>query len=650
MKLHLDFETYSEADIKTVGAFRYAEDPSTEILITGWSINDEEPQTVDMTSADVASELAPLFDLIDKGASVGAHNAHFERVIWEKVGAPKHAFPITPKPEQWDCTAARARMLAIPGSLESAADALGLGNTKDARGSALITLFSKPHKKRGRCFPGDRPEDFLDFREYCAQDVRVEAEMDRILPPLSQIEKDAFLLDYRINDRGMPVNMDRVNAADTFVEEYSEKLIEAAVAIAGCRPSQRDKTLAFMESRGFPMWNLQAPTVEAYMKRDDLPEDLRDLMRFRIELSRAGTKKLKAIKSCVSSDGRIRGGFLFSAASTRRWSSVGVQMHNLQKPEGECNPEVVLDLLDGEPNDLTLIFEWPLSVLAQSVRGFFESSTNFLVADYNSVEPRGLAWSAGEDWLVDAYRKGEDVYKIAAGRVYNIPPTKIAKDSRERFVGKQIILGCGYGMGAERFINTCETKAVPPLILTLEEAEQAVYGYRNSVPAIKQFWRDTERACIKATRKWQPVQFGRFTARPETLSNGFPVLFIDMPSGSICYPKPSLGTDEWNGELRNTFEFYTPYGSSFLKTDTFGGSLVENIIQAQCRDVLRDGMLAADRAGFSIVGHCHDEAISEGEGTTAELEEFEHFLCNSSPWAEGFPLATEGYISKVYRK
>jgi DNA polymerase bacteriophage-type len=650
VKLHLDFETYSEVDITVVGGMRYAEDPSTEILIVGWSVDDDEPITVDMTEPNALWQLAYVFDLIQKGVPVGAHNAHFERAIWEKVGVPKHKFPVTPKPWQWDCTAARARMLAIPGSLDGAANALGLGETKNPIGQSLIQLFSKPHNKKGRCLPADRPEDFMFFRSYCAQDVKVEAQLDKILPPLTQVEKDAFVLDYKINDYGMPVNMDRVNAADAFVEEYSEKLIEAAVAIAGCRPSQRDKTLAYLDSRGYPFPNLQAPTVEQFIGRKDVPEDLRDLMRFRIELSRAGTKKLKAIKSCVSPDGRIRGGFLFSAASTRRWSSTGVQMHNLQKPDGETNPDVVMDLLDDVPNDLTLMFDWPLSVLAQSIRGFFEAPKNFVIADYSSVEPRGLAWSAGEDWLVEAYHKGEDVYKIAAGRVYNMAPAKIAKDSRERFVGKQIILGCGYGMGAERFIVTCATKAVPPLELSLDEAEKAVYGYRNSVPAITKFWRQTELACIKATRKWAPVQFGRFTARPETLANGFPVLYIDMPSGSICYPQPSLGTEQWNGELRNTFEFYTPLGSSWIKTDTFGGSLVENIIQAQCRDVLRDGMLAADKAGFQIAGHCHDEAIAEGEGTKEELKEFEHLLCHSSEWAEGFPIATEGFVSKVYKK
>ena len=647
MKLHLDFETFSEVDIKVVGGFRYAEDPSTEILITGWAINDEEPVAVNMHDNDAMKDLEELFELIAKGAIVGAHNAHFERAVWEKVFT-RRGVPIVPQARQWDCTAARARMLAIPGSLEGAALALGLEDGKDARGAELMGVFSKPHKKKGRCMPADRPEDFEAFMEYCKQDVRVEQKIDRILPPLCSVEADAFALDYKINDRGMPVNMDRVNAADTFVEEYSAELVDAAVTIAGCRPTQREKTLAFLKGRGIELPNLQAGTVEHLAKRPGLDDDIRRLLDYRIELSRAGTKKLKAIKACVSpADNRVRGGFLFSAASTRRWSSTGVQMHNLQKPEGECNPEVVMELMDDDPHDLRVMFGRPLTVLAQSIRNFFEAEDHFLVADYSSVEPRGLGWSANEEWLVEAYRKNEDAYKIAAGRVYNIHPSQIGKDSRERFVGKQLILGCGYGMGATKFIGTC---AKFGQTLGEEEAQEAVYGYRNSVPNITQFWRDAERACIKATRKWAPVQFGRFTARPETLSNGFPILYLDMPSGSIAYPKPSLGSEEWMGELRSTFKFYTPLGSSWIKTDTFGGSLVENIIQALCRDVLRDGMLGADRAGFDLVGHCHDEAIAEGPNNKADLAEFERLLCNSSEWAEGFPLATEGFISRTYRK
>ncbi|HVJ70561.1 MAG TPA: DNA polymerase [Sphingomicrobium sp.] len=643
-KLHLDFETYSEVDIKTVGGFRYAEDPSTEILLFGWSIEDEEPIVVDMTEEGWFEELEPFFDWVDRGSKIGAHNSHFERAIWEKVGI-RSGFPILPRSDQWDCTASRARMIAIPGSLEGCAHALGLGQGKDPRGDALIRIFSKPDKKKGRCYPKDRPEDWQAFKDYCAQDVRLEVQIDKILPPLSDVEFRTFQLDYKINDAGFPVNMERVEAADEFVEEYSNDLLRRAHDISGCRPSQREKTLEYLESRGFPLPNLQASTVEAFAKRPGLPEDLVELMDHRIELSRAGTKKLKTIKACVSPDGRLRGSFLYSAASTRRWSSTGVQIHNLQKPDGEANPDVALSLLDDDPFDLTLFFNRPLTVLAQSIRGFFESEQHLLVADYASVEPRGLAWSADEAWLLEAYRKGEDAYKIAAGRVYGVAPHNV--DSGQRFMGKQLVLGCGYGMGPPKFMDTCARFG---RILTEEEAQEAVYGYRNSVREITKFWRKIEGACIRVTRDGKERQVGRYKIRLETLPNGMAVLFIDMPSGSIAYPKPSLGTEEWNGEIRDVFEFYTPWGQSFIKTDTFGGSLTENIIQALTRDILRDGLLGADEAGFKLIGHVHDEAIAEGDDNPDDLREFERVLCQSSEWADGFPILTEGYIDKAYRK
>lgn len=638
---HVDFETYSQVDLRVAGAFRYAEDSSTEALILGYSDGVGEVCGVDLTRPDALSKLRPLFDAIQKGAVLCAHNAQFERLIWTKVCK----FPVTPKPHQWDCTAARARMIAIPGSLDKAAKALGLHIAKDPRGDELIQLFSKPQRHGGRVLPSDRPEEFAEFIEYCKQDVRVELAIDRILPPLSPVEKRAWLLDYEINDRGLPVNLDLVRKADVFVAEYSEQLTKKAFAIAGCRPTQREKTLEFLAAQGFPLPNLQAGTVLELAGNPALPESLRELMDYRIELSRAGTKKLKAIQAGVSEDGRIRGSFLFSAASTRRWSSVGVQVHNLQKPEGETHPELVLAALEDDPWDLLRLFSQPLSVLAQSIRAFFESPQFFRVADYSSVEPRGLAWLAGEEWLLDAYRKKQDAYKSAASRVYGVSPDQVNSD--QRFMGKQLVLGCGYGMGPPRFVDTVSKFGRQ---LPLDTAKEAVMGYRQSVPAITKFWRDLERGCIRAVRDWRTVQLGKLTLRPETLSNGFRVLFVDMPSGTIAYPKPGLGQEEWNGVLRDTFTFWTPLGAHWVQTDTFGGSLAENVVQSLTRDVLRDGMLAASDAGFKLVGHVHDEVIDEGANNPQDLRDLEHLLCNSSPWAEGFPIATEGYISKRYKK
>lgn len=775
----IDFETYSAVDLRTSGAFRYAEDPSTEALILAFSDGSFDPIAVDLTQPGAFKKLAPLFDAVERRETISAHNVQFERLIWTKVCK----FPVTPQPHQWDCTAARARMIAIPGSLEGSAKALGLEFHKDPRGLELINLFSKPDKAGRRRLPVDYPAEFKAFMEYCQQDVRVEMGLAKVLPPLSSVEKEAFLLDYTINDRGLPVNMDLVKKADGFVEEYSAELLKHAEAIAGCRPSQRVKTLDYLKSRGFDLPNLQAATVEAFAAQPDIPQDLVELMTYRIELSRAGTKKLKAIQNTVSEDGRVRGGFLFSAATTRRWSSTGVQLHNLQKPSGETNPEVALSLIEDDPNDLRVIFNRPLSVIAESIRGFFESPEHFLIADYSSVEPRGLAWMVHEEWLLNAYHRKQDAYKVTAGKLYGIPASEV--NDSQRFMGKQLVLGCfsadtlvltdsgwkkiidvgtsdrlwdgvefvrhdgviyqgeqetidlcgvqvtpdhkilsgqqwrpaaelipnthggltllesalqsakiprhlaatpvvrsseistlhkvydilnsgprtrfcvlsdrgplivhncGYGMGVNRFI---ETVAKFGRQLTEEEAQSAVQGYRQSVPQITKFWRDIERTCIRAVRDWRTIHLGRLVIRPETLANGFRILFIDMPSGTIAYPNPSLGSEEWNGRIRDTFEFYVPLGSGWVKTDTFGGSLTENVIQALTRDVLRDGLVAADKAGFQIVGHVHDEAIAEGDNNPDDLREFERILCESSPWAEGFPLASEGYIAKRYRK
>lgn len=647
-KIHIDFETYSELNLKEVGAFKYAEHHSTQALILAYSVGDGPVIGVDLSESEarIPEELFPLFEAMATGMPVGAHNAQFERLIWTKVLTH---FPIVPQPLQWNCTAARARLLALPGSLDRAADAVGLRIRKDPRGEELINRFSKPQKNGKRILPRDDPEGFQAFIDYCCQDVEVEKKLDKILPELTSVEAQCFDLDYRINDRGMPVNMGRVNKAFDFVEEYSEVLLDKAKKISGYRPTQREKTLAYLEERGYPLPNLQAATVEDLAKRKGLPADLVELLDIRIELSRAGTKKLKAIQNTVSDDGRIRGGFLFSAASTRRWSSTGVQMHNLQKPEGETNPGVVMQLLDFDPSTLIDVFDRPLTALAQSIRGFFEADGDevFHVADYASVEPRGTAWLANEEWMLKAYREKQDLYRIAAGKVYNKDPTTLLKEGPERFMGKQLVLGCGYGMGPPRFV---ETVAKFGTRISEEEARQAVYGYRNSVPNIVKFWKWIEACCIKATREWKVVRQGMLRFRPSTLSNGFRVLYIDMPSGTIAYPRPRVGQRMWNGSPQDQFLFYTPLGTSFIETDTFGGSLVENVVQALCRDILRDGLLAADKAGHYVVGHVHDEGLAEGRNNKDDLRDFQYHLSNSSPWAKGFPIETDAFLSKVYKK
>jgi DNA polymerase bacteriophage-type len=646
-KAHLDFETYSDLNLPDVGAFKYSEHESTTAIILGYKIGNGPIKVLDLTDPkSLQGKLLPVYNFIESGGIVCAHNANFEQLIWEMM-YDRGFFKIKPKPEQWDCTAARARMIAIPGSLDGAASALGMEIRKDPKGKILMDIFSKPSKEGKRIRREERPEEYLEYMEYCRQDVAVEYELDLILPPLTPVEKECYVMDFKINSRGIGVNLELVEKANKYVEEYSEGLLDRSFEISNCRPTQIQKVMEFLKSQGLEVPNLQATTVEALAQTKGISGEVKELLENRIEISRAGTKKLKSIMTYASDDGRIRGSFLYSAASTRRWSSRGVQIHNLGKPEGETNPEVALEILANDPTDLEIMFNRPLTTIAQSIRGFFQADDQYLIADYSSVEPRGLAWCVQEDWLLEAYKNKEDAYRIAASKVYGVPVKEIAKDSIHRFLGKQLILGCNYGMGPDRFRETCGKFGQN---ISGEEAFEAVYGYRNSVPKIKQFWYDIENACIEAVLYWKEVKLGVFTLRPETLPNGYKLLFIDMPSGSICYPGPEIGSSEWNGRVKPTFEFYTPLGNSFVKTDTFGGSLTENIIQALTRDILRDGMLKAYKEGFDLCGHVHDEAIAEGRNNKEDLKALEVALCTGSEWAEGFPIETEGFISPIYKK
>lgn len=650
---HLDFETYSEADITVVGAFRYAEDPSTEILIVGFALVDGGPvTTVDMFQDNATELLEPLFQTIRDGVIISAHNSQFERVIWEKVGVPRHGFPVTPKSSQWDCTAARAATISIPRSLDGASTALRLRSTKDPLGMALINKFSKPGKKGIRTWPWDDPIDWQKFIDYCAQDVVVEMALDRILPPLSPYERRIFALDYRINDRGIPIDVELIKQTLAFIEKRSEELVEKAIALTGLRPTQRDKLLGWLQDQGVDLNNLQAAEVERVSEDPDLDPSIRALLKSRIELARAGTKKLKTMLDCVSEDGRVRGAFWYHSATTGRWGSGGVQFHNLSKPDGSMleitTPEEVLELLslDG----LDLFFDQPLSLIAKSVRGFIRAPAGkeFVIADYAAIEARGLAWISDETWLLDDFRNSVDAYKTMAGKIYGVPYDKI--DGALRFFGKQVILGAGYGMGAPRFQGQCAQYGKE---IGLPDAKKIIKTYRESVPNIKKFWKTIELAARKCILSGKSVSFARrrlkFTL--EKLDNGFEILFLALPSGRrLAYPEPRVEMKEKWGKMMPTIIFKTYYRGMWVDEETYGGKLTENAVQAISRDALADGMLNAELAGYPVFLHVHDETGSEVKPGSVTVSAYEQLICEVRPWAKDFPLTAEGMAVTEYRK
>lgn len=645
---HIDFETYSEVDLPTVGAFRYAEDASTEALILSYAIDGEPVVGVNLTKESATRKLEPLFNAIEAGIKVGAHNSQFERVIWEKVCMKKLGWRIRPKAYQWDCTAARAASLSLPRSLEGSALALKLGVVKDPLGKKLIHKFSKPQKGGERIYPKDDPAAFRKFVEYCQQDTVVEREEARVLPHLNEFEHQVFLLDYRVNDAGIPVDVKLIRKTLDFIDEHSRLLVKKAQALTGVKPSQRDRLLEWLQDQGMAMETLQLAEVERAIADPDTPRRVKELLEARIEIARAGTKKLKTMLACASSDGRVRGSFWYCSASTGRWGSGGVQFHNLGKPDEAYPQDEVLDLL--EQDALELFYDRPLTAIAKCVRGFLATppGREFLIADYSAVEARGLAWLANEEFMLDQYRANRDVYKAVAARIFNVDYDAV--DSDQRFFGKQTVLGAGYGMGAPKFMMTCARFGVT---ITEKRAKQVINGYRSSVPAIVQFWSKIEHAALRTMTTGEPTKFakGRLSFFLDKLPNGFKVLYLVLPSGRrMAYPEPRVENIEKWGQLRPTLIFKTYYRGMWVDEETYGGKLTENVIQAITRDLLAEGMISVDRVGLPVILHVHDEIGAEQSIGKHSVTEFEQLVCKTREWADGFPSKAEGKVLRRYAK
>lgn len=654
MSAHIDFETFSEVDLSSMGAFRYAEHASTEALILSYSLGRKsEVVGVDLTRIDQGKEfrkLEPLFRAIEDGVKVVAHNAHFERRIWEKVCRKR--WPNFPKvrPSQWVCTSARAGALSLPRALDMVAKVLGLGETKDPEGQKLIQTFSKP-VRGNRILPSDQPEAFKRFIQYGRQDIVVEREVDRLLPMLTDFEQAMFALDYKINDYGIPVDVPLIKKAIEFIEEHSKRLERFAVKTMGCRPSQRERCMEWLNEQGYDFPNLQATTVEAAIADPATTGIVRRLLESRIELSRAGTKKLKTMLQCVSEDGRIRGAFWFLAATTGRWGSNGVQFHNLQKPDKDFPQAETLRLL--ELDGLDLYYDRPLTAIAKAIRGFIKApeGRKLLIADYNAIEARGLAWTADERWLLRLFRNGGDPYTRMASKIYKKPEPSIDKESIERFLGKQTILGGGYGMGAPKFKATCERFGQP---VSERDAQRAIRGYRKEVPMIVASWGETERAALRALVSGKRISFckDKLSFEVGELKNGFELLYCNLPSGRrIAYPKPRTAHVKKWGSVRPTLIFKTWFRGSWRDEETYGGKEVENYIQALCRDLTAEGMESVDREGLPVILHVHDEIGSEVDiDDPIEISEYEKLVCQVRPWAKTLPIKAGGKVLQRYEK
>jgi DNA polymerase len=648
---HLDFETFSEIDIRKVGAHRYARHPSTEVLIACYLLPGMDEVEVWLPRQEAPP--ARLMSWVRQGGKVGAHNAAFERSVWRWALRRMHPSVPEIKDNQWVCTAAKAAASGLPRSLEKALKAAGLEVEKDLEGGKLIKVFCGPRKPtkadaRTRILP-EQDARFQRFIEYCQQDVRGEVALDEALPDLIPRQRRMFLLDMAMNDRGLPIDIPLVRKALKVVKSLEEDIGRRVSALTGgLKATQVAKMIEMFAERGLDIANMQKNTIEEALKDSKLDTGTRALLELRVEAGKASTKKLISMMACADPDDWVvQGGFLYHGAHTGRYAGRLVQPHNfIRGMLKDHQRDMVFALLEYEDAELfTLLYDKPIDVISQCMRGFIRAPAGYelAVVDYTAIEARILAWVAGEETILAAYRKGLDVYKVMAVTLFRLKDVSEVSDEQRR-IAKNLVLGCGYQLGGVKFVDYCANAGV---IITEEFAKSAVATYRKGVPAIVASWKTVENLVAMAIRHPGTVYQG-LTCKFYMSSHW---LCIELPSGrSIRYPYArAVPVERW-GKPAYEISFRTEIKGQFVREKTYGGKLIENIVQGIAFDVMQEGMLSAETNGYPVIGTVHDEALTLRKVGTSNIKELEALVCNVPAWSKGMPLAAKGFICERYKK
>ncbi len=648
---HLDFETYSEINLLKVGAHRYARHPSTEVLIACWILPGmDEVQTWLPRTQPMPVRLRKW---VKSGGKIGAHNAAFERAIW-KYTLLKHCVDLPPVADsQWVCTAAKAAASGLPRALDKALMALNRTTRKDAEGGKLIKVFSQPRKPtkadpRTRILP-EQDGRFQRFIEYCRQDVIAEMDLHTCIPDLTEREQTFFEQDMRMNDRGLPIDLPMVKKALAIVQ-FLEAHIKGRVRAlsGGINATQVAKMLAVFAERGLELENLRKETVSEALKGTNLSAETRLLLQMRVEAGKAGTKKLAAMVLCADpEDWVVQGGFLFHGAHTGRYSGRLVQFQNfIRGLLKDHQRDAVFRLIElADPELFVLLHEWPIDTISQCMRGFIKAPRGYelAVVDYTAIEARVLAWIAGEEHMLEAYREGVDVYKLMAVRLYGLKSIADVSDEQRR-IAKNLVLGCGYQLGGVRFVDYAANAGV---IITEEFAKEAVKIYRDGHPAIVASWKTVESLAVQAIRSPGVIARGlkcKFYMRQHWLC-------VQLPSGrELRYPFAKATPVERWGRPSWQISFRTEIKGQFYRETTYGGKLIENIVQAIARDVMMEGMFNAEQVGYAPIGTVHDEMIALRKVNTTNIKFLEKTVCEIPRWGRGMPLAAKGFVTTRYRK
>ena len=671
--LFLDLETRGTVDLRKTGAYVYASDPSTSVTVARLAIGMEEPW-----EWRPGRELLPKYlkHLEDPTKEVVAHNAQFERLLIEGVLHPCHGWPLVAI-DRWICTMARARAQALPASLDGAGMALGLPLKKDGDGWRLMLQMCKPRRMADGSLAWWEDEDRMTrLSDYCSVDVKVERQIYRSTAALPQPELDVWDLTETMNDRGVRFDLGFVEAASIVAEEtvallnHDMNLLTAGVVKTASNIGALKKWLMKrgvdlspppdLAREGELLEDLEEvePEEEVIpdLRRRDVQRLIADprvglleksVLRCRLEAGKISVKKLAAISDRSNADGRVRGLLGYHGASTGRYISQGLQVQNFPR-------DVVYDwdghreLLDHGAAMVDAIAGPPLDVISKMLRGAIIPADGHEIAagDFAAVEAAGAAWLSGQNDLVEAFRSRRKIYEELGARVYGVDPASVTKDSKIRFVGKTLSLGCGYGMGWYKFRETCIAQA--GVLLAPEEAERAVGVYRETYAQIPLLWRDMNQAAIDAVRhpgQATAVAGGRIRFRMDRKW-----LRLRLPSGRyLWFSQPLIET----GRFGNDCVSYMAVNSltkRWERQQTYGGRLVEYAVQGLCSDLLVHAAMKLETAGYRPLTLIHDEVIAEPRVGFGSIDEMCSIMSELPDWASGFPLRAEGTRGPRYLK
>ena len=632
MILYVDTETFNEAPI-TVGTARYCE--SVEIMVIAWAVDDGPVEVVDLTAGDVAHNFVQAWE---DASLVVAHNAFFDRSVLATKGIAR---PLS----QWHCTQAQALAHSLPGSLDKLSAIYNLGDAaKDKEGKQLIQLFCKPRPKTSKIRRATRethPTEWQKFLDYTGQDIVALRALHKKLPTwnCTAAEREAWLLNQEINDRGFLIDQDLATAAIATCERAKAALQARTEDITGTDLSvqQRAALQALLREYGVSLPDMTASTLERRLEDPDLPAPVRELIGIRLEMCQTSNAKWPKLLASVSSDGRLRGTSQFCGASrTGRDSGRIFQPLNLPRPpkylEGD---EQFVDAIKLGVADL--VYDNPMEVTSAALRGALVAppGKKLVVADLNAIEGRVAAWVAGEQWKLDAYARGDDLYVLAYAASFHKPAADVTK--AERQIGKVEELALGFGGAAGAFGTMAAMYGVE---LPDDEVRAVVKAWRAANPKIVQFWWDLERAVKNITSTVN----GTVDLGPLRIQKQGAWLRIILPSGrSLSYAQPRIEDDQF------TYMGLNQYTRKWERISSYGGKLFENVVQAIARDVLVAAMKRCAANGFDIVLTVYDEIIAEAVmGRT--VDEMISLMTTVPHWAPGLPLAAGGFETQRYYK